>query len=299
MFCGGSFDYRSESLLQLLQVLHGERILTPKPGKTLAVSLVVFLAALGGSTALAQTKAAEAAKPSKSAAKSAKAPKTAKPAKDAATATSTKAGDKLTYDGPEVLDPSKFFGAAAMGYASAKACPEVVSRLFCYCGCDISDNHNTLIDCFTSNHGVDCHICQEEAVMALKMHRDNASIAEIQKAIDQEFSAKYPWKEDSPAYTKYKTTRLWSAKASASTGSKPDPIGTGSNKDETAGPEPEQSTEAKGSSPGTKKKSASAKNVERTASGANSETKNKKWTPVLKPGAKAGACCSKEQEEKK
>lgn len=121
------------------------------------------------------------------------------------------------YTGPPVLDPGKFYGAAAMGYASAKAAPQVMAKLFCYCGCDISDAHSYLIDCFTSIHGVDCHICQEEAVLALRMHRDGASISDIQKRVDQEYSKQYPFTEDSPAYTKYKATRLWT---------KPEPTAT-------------------------------------------------------------------------
>lgn len=178
---------------------------------------------------------------------------------------------KLTYEGAPVLDPSRFFGAAAMGYASAKACPEIVSRLFCYCGCDISDSHNSLVDCFTTIHGVDCHICQEEAVMALKMLRENASLSDIQKAVDQQYTSKYPWKEDSPAYIKYKTVRLWK------------PFAESSNQtSEKAGP-PEAAASTDSSVP---TKDSSSK-------------KDSKWTPVAKPGFKAPTCCSKEKEKDK
>lgn len=184
-------------------------------------------------------------------------------AKSAATESSSAKGpngDSPGYNGVPVLDPSRFFGAASMGYASAKACPEVVSKLFCYCGCDISDNHNHLIDCFTSPHGVDCHICQEEAIQALKMHRDGASVADIQKAIDQQYAAKYPWKDDSPAYTKYKSSRLWKPVAEQANASTDEAL--------------KQAT-------------------------ANTKGKDEKWTPVLKPGSHAGSCCGKDQDHKK
>ena len=62
-----------------------------------------------------------------------------------------------------VLDPNKYFGKAKLGYAAAQLCPEICAKLFCYCGCDETDEHDTLLDCFTTDHGVDCHICQEEA----------------------------------------------------------------------------------------------------------------------------------------
>lgn len=120
----------------------------------------------------------------------------------------------------EVLAPSQFFGGAAMGYAAAKAIPEVCSKIFCYCGCDITDGHNCLLDCFTSRHGVDCHICQEESLQALRMHRDEEPLVNIQKNIDENYSNRYPFKEESPALKKYKATRLWTQSKSSESTSK-------------------------------------------------------------------------------
>ncbi|MBX9687845.1 MAG: PCYCGC domain-containing protein [Candidatus Obscuribacterales bacterium] len=114
-----------------------------------------------------------------------------------------------------VLEPGQFFGLASFGYASAKACPEVMEKLFCYCGCDLTDSHTSLLDCFTSVHGVDCHICQEEAVLANKMHKDGASITEIQKTIDEKYSSQYPFESDTAAYKKYKSTKLYGNKESS------------------------------------------------------------------------------------
>lgn len=113
----------------------------------------------------------------------------------------------------EVLEPGQFFGMASFGYASAKAHPEIMEKLFCYCGCDLTDKHNTLLDCFTSMHGVDCHICQEEAILALKMNKDGASMADIQKAVDEKYSHEYPFEQDTPNYRKYKDSRLYIKKA--------------------------------------------------------------------------------------
>jgi hypothetical protein len=116
--------------------------------------------------------------------------------------------EKLTYSGPPVMDPSMAAGMAAMGYASAKAAPEVMSKLFCYCGCDQTDSHSALIDCFTGTHGMDCHICQEEAVLALKMYRDGATMAEIQKRVDSTYSNQYPFETKTDALKKYEATHL-------------------------------------------------------------------------------------------
>jgi hypothetical protein len=43
------------------------------------------------------------------------------------------------------------------------------------------------------------------------MSRDDQPIPVIQKRIDETYSSKYPFKEDSPAYRKYKAARQYSA----------------------------------------------------------------------------------------
>jgi hypothetical protein len=108
-----------------------------------------------------------------------------------------------------VLDPNKYFGKAKAGYAAAKECPEICAKLFCYCGCDLTDEHVSLLDCFTSDHGVDCYICQEEALVALKMKQQGKGLPEIQKVIDLAYKKEYPFDDKSPAYKKYQAAKLW------------------------------------------------------------------------------------------
>src|SRR5579871_413239 len=67
-----------------------------------------------------------------------------------------KAGSSSIAPAAKVLDPEKFFGDAQVGYQAAQQCPEIIAKLFCYCGCDISDSHTSLLDCFTTDHGADC-----------------------------------------------------------------------------------------------------------------------------------------------
>lgn len=111
----------------------------------------------------------------------------------------------------KVLDHSNYVGKVKMGYMAAEGAPEVCEKLFCYCGCDYTDEHASLLDCFTSDHGVDCIYCQGEAVMAFKMKKKGSSIADIQKAIDLNWGPKYPFYEQpSDAIKRYWKTRLWS-----------------------------------------------------------------------------------------
>ncbi|MFN8655567.1 MAG: CYCXC family (seleno)protein [Candidatus Obscuribacterales bacterium] len=132
----------------------------------------------------------------------------------------------------EVLNPDQFFGMAMIGYAAAKAAPDVMENLFCYCGCDLTDSHTSLLDCFTSIHGVDCHICQDEAQVALKLHKQGLPMLKIQQQIDEEFSKQYPFEEDTPTYKNYKAHRLWVKGAAADT--KPDAAASGN----ASGPDP-------------------------------------------------------------
>ncbi len=116
-----------------------------------------------------------------------------------------------------VLAPEKFFGKVRAGYQAAKECPEVCAQLFCYCGCDMTDDHNSLLDCFSSDHGVDCHICIEEALMALKLKKQGKSIAEIRKAVDAAFTAEYPFDQPSAYLTTYRKQKGLSLSGPAAT----------------------------------------------------------------------------------
>jgi hypothetical protein len=112
----------------------------------------------------------------------------------------------------EVISPDKFSGPIAAGYRAAQKTKDICSKLFCYCGCDMTDEHTSLLDCFTSMHGVDCAICQEEAIIALQMKNQGKTLGQIQQTIDERFSAQYPWDEASPIYENYLKTFKVSAK---------------------------------------------------------------------------------------
>jgi hypothetical protein len=107
---------------------------------------------------------------------------------------------------PAVLPAENYVGKASEGYAAAKQVPDICSKLFCYCGCDKTDSHSSLLDCFTCDHGVDCTICQDEAIIALELKKKGKSISEIQREIDQAFQTMYPWDKPTPALEKYRAS---------------------------------------------------------------------------------------------
>ena len=51
------------------------------------------------------------------------------------------------------LEPALFVGKARVAYGVAREIPDVLDRLYCYCGCDRSVGHKTLLSCYTDNHG--------------------------------------------------------------------------------------------------------------------------------------------------
>lgn len=54
---------------------------------------------------------------------------------------------------PATLSPALFSGYAARGYQVAKEIPDVLERIRCYCGCDVSPGHQNNLDCFSDEHG--------------------------------------------------------------------------------------------------------------------------------------------------
>src|SRR5260370_41623346 len=63
------------------------------------------------------------------------------------------------------LDPNQFPDALNRNvYALAGQIRPVPFQQPCYCYCDPSLGHKSLLDCFSSTHGPTCDICQKEAV---------------------------------------------------------------------------------------------------------------------------------------
>jgi hypothetical protein len=245
----------------------------------LLASLTAATLAWPTSSALAET--AEA-KPSADIAAAAQTPSD-KPGEKSSTEASAGPSDKPSVPGePPVLDPNRFFGHAKSGYAAAQLCPEICAKLFCYCGCDMTDDHDSLLDCFTTDHGVDCHICQEEALIALKMKREGKSMKQIQQAIDIMFEKEYPFDEPTAVIQKYRKNRLWQP-------------GTVKTLDKPGSAAAKSSPTSPRNSAGTASQSASAKPGTTSAKSATSAGK-----PILgKNGQPVGACCAGHSKEKK
>jgi len=84
---------------------------------------------------------------------------------------------------PPTLSPELFTGNRRQAYRIAKEIPETLAQLPCYCHCDRGQGHKSLHSCFESEHGADCGICINEALMAYSLQKQGVGVSEIRKQI--------------------------------------------------------------------------------------------------------------------
>jgi hypothetical protein len=87
---------------------------------------------------------------------------------------------------PDTLDPSQFANPVVKNaYAAAAKVKRVLYQQPCYCHCDRSQGHGSLLDCFTSAHGSGCNVCIGEALYAYEQTRKGKSAAQIREGIEK------------------------------------------------------------------------------------------------------------------
>jgi hypothetical protein len=55
----------------------------------------------------------------------------------------------------------------------------------CYCYCDRSQGHGSLLDCFTSKHGSVCETCIREALYTYEQSHKGKTSAQIREGIER------------------------------------------------------------------------------------------------------------------
>ena len=66
---------------------------------------------------------------------------------------------------------------------SPRSDPALLAQLHCYCGCDDTDGHKNLLDCFRDTHGSTCAICCGEARDAESMASRGMPVEQIRDAL--------------------------------------------------------------------------------------------------------------------
>jgi len=99
---------------------------------------------------------------------------------------------------PATLDPGLFPDPVVQNaYAAAAKIKKALYQQPCYCHCDRSQGHKSLLDCFASKHGAGCGTCIYEDFYTLEQSGKGKSAAQIRAGI-----IKGEWK--SVDATKYK-----------------------------------------------------------------------------------------------
>ncbi len=94
------------------------------------------------------------------------------------------------YQGRLTLDPNMFQGRVKQAYQIAEKRPSLLAQMHCYCGCDRTNNHKNLLDCFRDTHGSRCEICVGEAVEADQLAAQGTPIEQIRDALRERFANK-------------------------------------------------------------------------------------------------------------
>lgn len=90
---------------------------------------------------------------------------------------------------PKTLSPEQFADPKVKkAYEVARDNPKLLLQLPCFCHCDQSTGHNSLLDCFVDEHGANCDTCIDEAVEAAKLVGESWSIKKIREKIIAGFS---------------------------------------------------------------------------------------------------------------
>ena len=87
------------------------------------------------------------------------------------------------------LEPERFTGMTRDAYRAVRQIPMTIAQLPCYCHCDEGFGHKSLYSCFEDDHASHCAVCVNEALLALKLEKDQKlSPAEIRERIVAQYS---------------------------------------------------------------------------------------------------------------
>lgn len=85
---------------------------------------------------------------------------------------------------PPTMEPSIYTDKLVFNaYVVAGRSKKVLYQQPCYCHCDRSNGHGSLLDCFVSRHGSGCDICMKEAFYSYEQTRKRKTPAQIRAGI--------------------------------------------------------------------------------------------------------------------
>jgi hypothetical protein len=87
---------------------------------------------------------------------------------------------------PSTMSPGLFTDPVIKNaYAAAARVKKNLYQQPCYCYCDRSQGHGSLLDCFASKHGSGCGTCIQEALYTYEQSRKGKTAAQIRAGIER------------------------------------------------------------------------------------------------------------------
>ena len=87
------------------------------------------------------------------------------------------------------LEPEQFTGPTREAYRAVRQIPVTIAQLPCYCHCDKGYGHKSLYSCFEDDHASHCAVCVNEALLALKLEKEQKlTPAQIRETIVEQYS---------------------------------------------------------------------------------------------------------------
>jgi hypothetical protein len=85
---------------------------------------------------------------------------------------------------PATMNPEMFPDTVVQNaYTVAAKIKKTLYQQPCYCHCDRSQGHGSLLDCFASKHGAGCNICMYEDFYSYEQSRKGKTAAQIRAGI--------------------------------------------------------------------------------------------------------------------
>src|ERR1700758_5334519 len=87
---------------------------------------------------------------------------------------------------PATMNPELFPDPVVQNaYAIAAKIKKTLYQQPCYCHCDRSQGHASLLDCFASKHGAECGVCMREAIYSYEQTHKGKSAVQIRAGIER------------------------------------------------------------------------------------------------------------------
>lgn len=85
---------------------------------------------------------------------------------------------------PTTVSPDQFTNPVVQNaYRVAALSKKVLYQQPCYCHCDQSQGHGSLLDCFVSKHGAGCNVCMSESFYSYEQSKKGKTAAQIREGI--------------------------------------------------------------------------------------------------------------------